>query len=222
MKCELCHKNDAETVLLRLTEAGKQEELYVCTACATRERAFEQQHGIQVAAMDATPFPGDATDLEAMSLQGDAPMDEDFPMPPPLPAALTDHLMPHLGDFFGKDPERPRSSPDELITPKTCPKCGMAADELNFALHLGCAQCYEVFREELKNLFADMQKCTEYKGPAPAWMANKFREKELMRQLKQAIAENRFDDAKRLTQEIKALRGQKPNSKPPQEDGDEA
>lgn len=208
MKCELCHKNDAETVLLRLSDTGKQEELYVCTACATRERAFEQQHGIQVAAMDATPFP--------------PPGEGDFPMPPPLPAALTDKLMPQLEDFFGKDPERPESFPDELVAPKTCPKCGMAADEITFSLHLGCAECYNVFREELKILFADLQGCTEFKGPPPAWIAHKFREKELMRQLRQAIADNQFDEAKRLTQEIKTLRQQPPRVDPPQEDGHEA
>ena len=57
MKCEICNQQKAETVFFRVAEDGSEEELYVCHACAARERAFEQAHGIQVAAMDAPQMP---------------------------------------------------------------------------------------------------------------------------------------------------------------------
>ncbi len=38
MKCELCHKNKAETALT-VTKDGKEEELYVCKKCAAKEKS---------------------------------------------------------------------------------------------------------------------------------------------------------------------------------------
>ena len=34
MKCELCHKNEAETVIFRERPGKAREELYVCPPCA--------------------------------------------------------------------------------------------------------------------------------------------------------------------------------------------
>ncbi len=42
MKCELCHKNDAETAI-HLNKDGADEELYVCGACAKEARARRQK-----------------------------------------------------------------------------------------------------------------------------------------------------------------------------------
>lgn len=42
MKCELCHKNDAQTAV-RVTKDGEEEELYVCEACAKETRARRQK-----------------------------------------------------------------------------------------------------------------------------------------------------------------------------------
>ena len=41
MKCELCHKADAERAIRR-TVGGEEQELYVCTSCA-REASREKQ-----------------------------------------------------------------------------------------------------------------------------------------------------------------------------------
>ena len=60
MKCELCHERQAETVLYRQSENGKREELYVCHACAARERAFGESRGIQVTAIDAGESGGES------------------------------------------------------------------------------------------------------------------------------------------------------------------
>lgn len=60
MKCELCHERQAETVLYRKGENGKREELYVCHACAARERAFGESRGIQVTAIDAGEQDGES------------------------------------------------------------------------------------------------------------------------------------------------------------------
>lgn len=191
MKCELCHQNNAETVLYRQTDAGAREELYVCESCAARERAFEQQHGIQVAAMDASPL---------------MPPDKHFPRP--IPPELEEKLMglsPADNPFFGDNPERPDPQPDDLIQLKTCPHCGIAEDEVQLSLHLGCAHCYDVFREELKVLFKDLQGCTSFHGKPPAWLSAKFQLRDLKRKLQEAIEKEQFDEAKKLMQALRAL-----------------
>jgi len=42
MKCELCHENDAETAIPTMRD-GAEDELYVCKACAKRERVRRQK-----------------------------------------------------------------------------------------------------------------------------------------------------------------------------------
>ena len=42
MKCEICHQADAKKAIVRATEGGE-EELYVCEACAAKERARRQK-----------------------------------------------------------------------------------------------------------------------------------------------------------------------------------
>jgi protein-arginine kinase activator protein McsA len=213
MKCELCQKHDAETVLYRLTENGKREELYVCHACASRERAFEQQHGIQVAAMDASPM------LPPTGMLGGPahPPIQPVEMPPELSEKLEDFLS-KADDFFGQDPDMP-PIPEEITSSfKRCPRCGKALGEVRTGGPLGCAQCYEAFREELKEIFSDLQGCSTYQGETPAWVAGKFRIRDLKRQLNDAIVGERFDEAKRLSQELAALQAE---ADAPTEDDDE-
>lgn len=50
MKCELCHKADAETAVRRRVE-GEEQELYVCRACA---------HDVSAREASAAPQPHDA------------------------------------------------------------------------------------------------------------------------------------------------------------------
>ena len=42
MKCELCHQKDAETAI-QVEKEGAAEELYVCHACAKKERLRRQK-----------------------------------------------------------------------------------------------------------------------------------------------------------------------------------
>ena len=44
MKCEICHKADAATVLHRKKKDGSDEELYVCKACAAQSGDAAKRH----------------------------------------------------------------------------------------------------------------------------------------------------------------------------------
>ncbi|MDR2848935.1 MAG: UvrB/UvrC motif-containing protein [Verrucomicrobiota bacterium] len=64
MKCELCHKAEAETALQKETEGGTQE-FYVCRACAEKEAQAK------VSPEDRAPPPAPEADgLAALPLMG--------------------------------------------------------------------------------------------------------------------------------------------------------
>ena len=65
MKCELCHKAEAETVI-RKKDAGEEQELYVCRACAHETARGEAAAAPQQVA--AVPGPSDA--MSALPLMG--------------------------------------------------------------------------------------------------------------------------------------------------------
>lgn len=201
MKCELCHKNNAETVLYRQTEAGKREELYVCNTCAQRERAFEQQHGIQVAAMDASPMPP-------------ADFPEDLPPPPEGFSPPPNKMHPNLTDLFGVNPLFPpnpfknRESEDledDSYDTKMCNECHAILEDAQFGMHMGCTNCYDAFREELRVIFAELQGCSAYKGDIPEWLKDRLYKRSVERKLKKAIADDDFEKAKQLTEELRTI-----------------
>jgi hypothetical protein len=56
MKCEICHRNDAETALVREKD-GEEEELYVCRDCANRARLDRQKRSQRTRKITGLP-PG--------------------------------------------------------------------------------------------------------------------------------------------------------------------
>ena len=97
MKCELCHQRNAETVIFRKQGNAPREELYVCHACAERERAFGVERGIQVAAVDSgegSAAPEASVEPHKLSIDLDA-----LGVPPR-------ELFGKLGEMFGRLSER--------------------------------------------------------------------------------------------------------------------
>lgn len=178
MKCELCHRQDAETVLYRTKPDGKRQELYVCNACAERERAFDESRGIQVAAIDAG---------------GDAPRREASPM---------GELFGRLGKMLEglADPEAGGDEP-------RCPGCGATMEEIRAAGLIGCPQCYKTFAKPLRALFDDCQACHAYKGDPLPGEARAGAERDLERRLAEALRREDYREAKRLRAALEALRG---------------
>ena len=74
MKCELCHKADAETAITR-GEGDAAEELYVCGACAKAERQRRQKKSLRTRKVSGLP-PGvsmSITEISGGSGDGDGP-----------------------------------------------------------------------------------------------------------------------------------------------------
>jgi protein arginine kinase activator len=93
-----------------------------------------------------------------------------------------------------------------------CPHCGFTQADFKKAGRLGCSECYKVFAEGLEGLLKTMHKGTRHVGKVP--MAYRQTQdlaeilKGLQKKLEQAIANEDFENAATLRDEVKALRAQ--------------
>jgi protein arginine kinase activator len=93
-----------------------------------------------------------------------------------------------------------------------CPHCGFTQADFKKAGRLGCSECYKVFAEGLESLLKTMHKGTKHVGKVPQVfrqsqdLADKL--KGLQKKLEKAIANEDFESAATLRDEVKALRTQ--------------
>lgn len=101
---------------------------------------------------------------------------------------------------------------------KRCPKCGSSFEDISRSGKVGCKACYEVFEDKIIPLVQRIHGTTVHKGKTPGRSALtvqlpktaiKVTETPLIDQkrlqLKNAIAEQRFEDAALLRDEIKEM-----------------
>jgi protein arginine kinase activator len=115
------------------------------------------------------------------------------------------------------EPAAPAAKAAELA----CPKCGCAQSDFKKLGRFGCAHCYQVFSEGLEDLLKSMHKGTRHVGKVPgsqreAPPANDAADRlqQLSRQLEQAVAQEDYEMAAKLRDEIKALKHQSPGQAP--------
>ena len=113
-----------------------------------------------------------------------------------------------LTDWFGVNP----------TAKKVCPVCGTKFSDYERTGLLGCASCYDMFKEELLPVIQRIQGKTNHVGKAAEntdelGLYRKL--KDLQEQLEQALKERRYGDANRLNRQIyqinKALYGGESN-----------
>ena len=91
-----------------------------------------------------------------------------------------------------------------------CPHCGFSQADFKKAGRLGCSECYVTFSEGLESLLKSMHKGTRHAGKAPHAL-QKTRDlseklKSLQRKLEKAVADEDFEEAAVVRDEIKALK----------------
>jgi len=88
-----------------------------------------------------------------------------------------------------------------------CPACGFSQADFKKAGRLGCPACYQTFAEPLEGLLKTMHKGTRHAGKVPESLRQSRdlsdRLKQLQKQLAKAIAEEDFEEAAILRDEIK-------------------
>jgi protein arginine kinase activator len=90
-----------------------------------------------------------------------------------------------------------------------CAACGFSQADFKKTGRLGCAACYETFAEGLASLLKGMHKGTSHTGKVPSRMQRSMERqqqiKELHRNLRKAVAEENYETAATLRDQIRAL-----------------
>jgi protein arginine kinase activator len=91
-----------------------------------------------------------------------------------------------------------------------CPNCGFTQADFKKSGRLGCSECYVTFAEGLEGLLKSMHKGTRHVGKVPAAL-QQSRDvsedmKRLQKRLEKAVADEDYELAAVLRDEIKALK----------------
>lgn len=68
-----------------------------------------------------------------------------------------------------------------------CPVCGFTAIDLKKTARLGCSNCYEIFETALGPMLKSMHKGTSHTGRAPARLAGRRRNSEMLEALQESL-----------------------------------
>lgn len=185
MLCSNCGKNEASVRYTRIIN-GEKTEFALCEECAMKE-GFD---------------------------------DIDFNMPI--------NFSDFLSDFFEDDQVLPSFIEKQE---EKCPKCGMTYEDFANNGKLGCAECYNTFSNRLDSILKNLHGTEKHIGRKPKNILNKNPEiknidninidnkneelkdeknkkiNDLNKILKQAIKEERYEDAAKIRDEIKTLEG---------------
>jgi ssDNA-binding Zn-finger/Zn-ribbon topoisomerase 1 len=121
MKCELCHKADAETAITR-GEGDAEEELYVCNACAKAERQRRQKKSQRTRKVTGLP-PGMSMSITRIS--GD---DGDGDEPPPILGAIMNAFQDMVSDLEKAKDEMEKSEKKRRAKTIDFPCAGIPTD----------------------------------------------------------------------------------------------
>ncbi len=189
MKCEICHKAEAQTVLHRKKEDGGDEELYVCKECA--EKAKKPKHK--------------GRDPQTVVLNsGDG-------KPPPF---VEDLLKATIGFVKGMAEEQDKASGK---LKDVCPTCGMKRDDFHEEDRLGCPDCWTAFASDLRERLADRHYGNHHIGGAPAAAPKVDVCAQLERKLRLAVRRQDFEKAEEIRRKLEELGGRPQRGTPPKD-----
>ncbi len=97
---------------------------------------------------------------------------------------------------------------------ESCPQCGLTYGEFRRTGRLGCAECYEAFKDELLPLLRRIHGCTEHVGRFPSGHsehAESLRELRALRsELDGAVRREDYERAAELRDEMRAVAARQP------------
>jgi len=99
----------------------------------------------------------------------------------------------------------------EALEKLICPTCKTTFREFRSQGRLGCAHCYSAFREELlpllENIHGDTHHCGKFPKRAPDDSQKRYQLIKLRNDLRLAVAEESYEEAARLRDQIHELEG---------------
>lgn len=97
----------------------------------------------------------------------------------------------------------------DLPFEQACPVCHMRRNDFKKTGRLGCAQCYENFMGEVNAVISAMHHSTQHVGKLPARAGSAARQHAevatLRQQLEASVAQENFEEAARLRDQIHAI-----------------
>ena len=131
---------------------------------------------------------------------------------------VTDPTGFQLADFLIGAAGQTKTSQEPAEDDKlACPECGFTRAHLKKIGRLGCPECYHTFAEDLDKMLRAMHKGTRHIGknpgknpnpgnpPAAPKVSVKKRIAELKEAIDRAVAEERYEDAARLRDEMREM-----------------
>ena len=127
---------------------------------------------------------------------------------PDVPIALENVFKGFLEQMQSKIfPLNPQSA--NVMPTNACGNCGMTSEELKSGGKLGCRECYASFSDEVGAILKNVQSSTRHTGKFPKRLGKEIlslrHASDLRAKLNQAIAEENFELAAKLRDEIRAL-----------------
>ncbi len=185
MECEICHKAEAATVLVRKNAAGEDEELFVCKACKAAARRAKAEK--------APPADGDEPRFaaEVFGPGGEEP-----------PAFVKDLVDATIGFMKGVAQSERKSA-------RKCPVCGRTWEEVSADEMIGCPNCWKVFAKDLRARYLAQQYGPKHAGKIPDASESPAGESRewLEQELKKAVAAEDFRKAAELRRKLDELEG---------------
>ena len=177
MKCEICHKADAATVLHRKKKDGSDEELYVCKACASAASGGGKKQ---------TDKQKDSKSSTKVSFaEGE---------PPPF---VENFVKAALGLVEGiAEQEKDR---------KSCPGCGHTWEQIKEERRVGCPRCYRTFAELIREEFLTSAYGRTHVGEMPRGVTGGDSRAYLERELKAAVKHQLFEKAAEIRRKLDAI-----------------
>jgi len=121
----------------------------------------------------------------------------------PAAFAIADHLL-------GLGAAQKMEEASEAVGALSCDQCGYTQADFKKSGRLGCARCYDIFSEGLDSVLKTMHKDIRHRGKVPVSVKRAAsgvqRLQRLNRDLQKAVAQEDFETAARLRDEIKAFK----------------
>ncbi|HPA78533.1 MAG TPA: UvrB/UvrC motif-containing protein, partial [Kiritimatiellia bacterium] len=97
----------------------------------------------------------------------------------------------------------------EHIAEKICPDCHMTMSDFKKCGRLGCARCYEIYRDELGLLLKAVHRSEQHTGKIPARDRERVHHSQeaaaLQKELADAVAREDYEEAARLRDRLRML-----------------
>ena len=180
MKCEICHQAEAVQPLT-VTRDGETKELYVCHACAEAAKHPGKK---------APKKPHGDLKMPQLTVLG---KDKD---PPPF---VKDFVEATLGLMQG--------FAEEENSHRHCPTCKTSWEKIKESGRVGCPDCWQAFRREIRTEFMAPQYGRRHLGPPPPNVSAppEASRRHLQRELKAAVEREDYHLAAELQKKLDAL-----------------